>query len=99
MQVAGINSFSSTLSYECMSVNNPPIDEIVSKIMQKFSMDNENEDGGQLTSLSQLCWALGLGDTEIEAITTAKASKSEGTTIGAHQMSTQFNKSDTGTPM
>ena len=47
LQIAGINSFASTVSHQCMSVNNPSIDQIVSKVVQKLSMDIENTDGGQ----------------------------------------------------
>ena len=51
LQIAGIKSFASTAPtepHECMSVNSPSIDDIVSKVMQKLSMDSENKDGGQL---------------------------------------------------
>ena len=51
LQIAGIKSFTSTAPtepHECMSVNSPSIDDIVSKVMQKLSMDSENKDRCQL---------------------------------------------------
>ena len=52
LQIAGIYSFASTVSHACMSVKNQSIDDIVSKVMQKPSTDNENKDGGQLKPAS-----------------------------------------------
>ena len=52
LQIAGIKSFNSNALHECMSVNNPTVDDIVSKVIEKLLMDKEDTDGGQLESAS-----------------------------------------------
>ena len=52
LQIAGIKSFDSNALHDCMSVNNDTVDDIVSKVIGKLSMDKEDNDGGQLESAS-----------------------------------------------
>ena len=48
LQIAGIKSFNSGESQECMSVNNLKIDEIASKVLEELTFEKGSNDRGQL---------------------------------------------------